>query len=115
MASKKNLIFIKCKASEDVDEKLKDIFEAWGIVTFGEKVLHENNQAFIVSARMESEQKAIGFLQEYRAERISKDIILEAVGYEFKNKIFKDFKKNVKDLYCKISPIKPHIQSNQLA
>ena len=115
IASKNNVIFLKCRAVEDVDKKLKDIFEAWGVVTFGEKVFSENNQTFIVSARMESKEKARGFLQELRAERISKQIIQDAVEYESKKQIFKDFKKNAKDLYCRISPIKKNTSSNKLA
>lgn len=106
---------MKCRVSDEVDEKLKEIFEAWGVVTFGEKVHAENNQTFIVSVRMESKQKAKGFLQEFRAERINKDIIQDAIEFEKKNTMFKDFKKNAKDLYCRISPIKRHTSSNKVA
>jgi hypothetical protein len=64
---------------------------------------------------MESQKKAKGFIQEYRADRISKDIILEAIEFEKKSSIFKDFKKNSKDLYCRISPMKEHTSANKLA
>lgn len=41
IANKNNVIFLKCRQVENVDEKLKEIFEAWGVVTFGEKVVAE--------------------------------------------------------------------------
>ena len=62
VASKNNVIFLKCRVVPDVDAKLKEIFEAWGMVTFGEKVNAENNLTFIVSVRMETKEKARGFL-----------------------------------------------------
>ena len=62
IANKKNMIFIKCKNEEKIDDLLKETFEPWGMVTYGEKVFSDNNQNFIVSVRMETEQKAKGFL-----------------------------------------------------
>ena len=43
IANKNNVIFLKCRTIDNADEKLKEIFEAWGVITFGEKVYAENN------------------------------------------------------------------------
>lgn len=43
IANKNNVIFLKCRDVENVDEKLKEIFEAWGVITFGEKVSAEGS------------------------------------------------------------------------
>ncbi len=105
IANKKNILFIKGENTPNFVEKLKEVFELYENVTFGDLQLSSNKQMTLITVRLPSERNAKAFLQEYRGHRDKYPLIKDCVDITGKHGLMKEFNADQKILYCVVSPL----------